>query len=400
MVRYKKLARDINSNPTQYRTWVDGYSDFTSEPYTGYKSGENDFVEKTMYMVADPAAVVDFNLLVPTDWSTTKKVLPQAVSESQSAVIDGYVYLFGSRESNNILRAHVNNPADWSDTGASLPQHVYGSQLAVIDGYVYLFGGIADGYATDKIYSASTLDPLTWTDNGPLLPNKPAYSQLAILDGYAYLLGGLTDGYTALNEISYCFVTNPLTWYTSSSVLYEPLYRSQVGILNNYVCLFGGQTLDHNRTNRVYMSSTTGFSTGSWSLDGYLPYAMSNAQFVTISGDGYLFGNIDSGGGTPKNTAILMCRGSSPQTWTGSIKYMPGEVSHSQFAIIYDRMFFFGGNGSSVIFATNPQYKYLFTDPRAIVYGNKTRTVVNATLDDNDLFKELGFPYWKTDYKK
>lgn len=398
MVRYKKLARDINSDPIQYRTWVDGYADFTTEPYTGYKSGTNDFVEKSMYLVADPAAVVDFNLLVPTQWETTKKVLPEAVSESQLAVIDGYVYLFGGRESNKILRAHVNNPADWSDTGATLPQHIYGSQVSVIDGYVYLFGGFADGYATDKIYSAQTTNPLVWTDNGALLPNKIGYSQLAIFDGYAYLMGGITDGYLAKNTISYCSVTSPLVWSNASATLYEPLYHSQVGILNNKVYLFGGNKSNHSATDRIYSSSLTGFQSGTWTLDGYMPYKVTGAQFAIISGDGYLFGTVDSGGGTPKYTSILMCKGNTPEVWTNTNYVIPGEVSYSQFGIIYDRMFFFGGNGSSIIFASKPLYKYIFTDPRVIVYGNKTRTVINATVDPNDLFENLGFPPWKTDY--
>jgi hypothetical protein len=35
-----------------------------------------------------------------------------------------------------------------------------------------------------------------------------------------------------------------------------------------------------------------------------------------------------------------------------------------------------------------------------VAYGALTRTIVQATVDNNDLFKNLGFPWWKTDYKK
>jgi hypothetical protein len=400
MVRYKKLARDINSNPVQYRTWVDGYQDFDPQNYTGYKSGKNDFIDPSTYMVDDPLAIVDFNLPDPKNWSTTRKVLPHAASESQLAIIDGYIYLFGSHEVNTIYRAHVNNPAHWIDTGISLPKHLYGSQIAVIGDSIYMFGGIVDGYASDEVYTATTSDPLTWTNQGSYLPYKVGYSQLLVLDNYIYLLGGISDGYIVRNNISFAAVSDPLTWYDNGYKIAEPLYRSQVGVLDGYVCLFGGQIHDRNYTKKIYTCPVAGFHTGPWSFTGSLPFPVSNAQFARIGDDGYLFGTIDSGGGIPRFTSIMTCHSTAPNLWILLNKEIPGEISSSQLAIVYDRIFLFGGNGSSIIFAENPIYKYDPAYYKAVAYGALTRTIVQATVDNNDLFKNLGFPWWKTDYKK
>src|ERR1700681_45056 len=102
MVRYKMLARDVNSAPTQYRTWVvPNTPDLTAQLYTGYKSGENPFVDISAYTILDGYVIADFNLLLPTQWQTIpdtpfdfpgKKVLPAAISDSSLVIIDGYAY--------------------------------------------------------------------------------------------------------------------------------------------------------------------------------------------------------------------------------------------------------------------------------------------------------------------
>jgi hypothetical protein len=57
------LARDINSNPTQYRTWVVANTpDFNAQFYTGYKSSNNAFVDLTAYAINDDSVIANFNL--------------------------------------------------------------------------------------------------------------------------------------------------------------------------------------------------------------------------------------------------------------------------------------------------------------------------------------------------
>ena len=69
MVRYKMVVRDVNSIPTQYRTWVvPNQPDFKAEFYTGYKSGDNDFVDFSVYAIEDSSVICDFNLPIPVAW--------------------------------------------------------------------------------------------------------------------------------------------------------------------------------------------------------------------------------------------------------------------------------------------------------------------------------------------
>ena len=140
MVRYKMLGRDVNAPYKEYRTWlVDDEPDFNAELYTGYKSGSSPLEEIVAYQIS--VAQLDFNFPNPLSWFDTLQKLPEMMSSSQSAVIDGYVYLFGGEGTDKILRATVENPYYWEDTGATLPTVLSHSQLAVIDGYAYLFGG-------------------------------------------------------------------------------------------------------------------------------------------------------------------------------------------------------------------------------------------------------------------
>ena len=146
------VARDINSNPTQWRTWVvPNTPDFDGYYYTGLKSGPDPFTEVKAYAITDGYAVADFNLPDPTDWTVItdqlewdfpiRRVLPFPLEDASLAVLDGYIYMFGGKITDKIYRAHVNNPADWEDTGAVLPGPLFGSSLAIVDGYIYLFGG-------------------------------------------------------------------------------------------------------------------------------------------------------------------------------------------------------------------------------------------------------------------
>lgn len=392
MVRYKMVARDINASPIQYRTWVvENQPDFTGEFYTGLKSGDNSFVDVSAFVVYSDTAVVDFNLPNPLIWDTTKKVLPSSVASSQVAIIDGYAYLFGGKISARIYRADINNPADWEDTGADLPTPLYGAQLAIINDTIYLFGG-NDGYSSDHIFIANVSDPLLWTDCGSLLPQPIQNSQVVIIDNMIHLLGGRNT--TILNNIFSASITDPLVWNDTGSVLPDKLYSSQVAIIGNNIYLFGGQTSFGNPTSRIYSAPLN--DPTNWNLTGTLPYAICDGQFFSVGESGYLItpGVVS----TSIGTRILICDLSLPNQWVDTNFVVPGEVSESQLAIIYDRVFLFGGSGSSAIFANSSKLKYNFNNSAVIAYGNTTRTQYNNTPNKNDLFRVLGFPPWKTSY--
>lgn len=392
MVRYKMLGRDVNSSPTQYRTWmVNGQPDFAGHHFHGHKSGPLPLVDVSAYEIFDPNAVVDFNLPNALDWATTKRVLPEATYGSHLAIIGDFVYLFGGKSSSKIFRATLDNPADWKDTGARLPTALSGAQLAILDGYIYLFGG-NNGEATDTIYSAPTSDPLTWTNLGSHLPIKLYDSQMTIVNGNIYLYGGLTIN-NSTGEIFTASVANPLAWTDTGTTLPVPLFGSQIAIIGTKIYLFGGLIDEATPINTIYhadVATPTTFTTNS-----FLPHAICNGQFFTIGNFGYLITPTQ----TPVTfTKILRCNLSAPQQWVDTLHTVPGEVSQSQVAIIYDRIWLFGGNGSSIIFANNSVLKYKLGSAAVMNYGFITRTVYNTTPNPLDLFRVLGFPNWKTDY--
>lgn len=397
------VGRDENSSPIQYRTWVvDNEPDFTASQYTGLKSGDNPLIDIKAYAIFNPSDVVDFNLPLPTSWKTTRQVLPIYTCDAQIAVIDGYdgydgytgsIYLFGGQNSNKILQASLDNPATFVDTGATLPTALAGSQLAILDGYIYLFGGTSTAHfssGVDTIFSASVNDPLTWTNHGSLLPNKLHHSQLAIVDGYLYLMGG-NENNKATNVILQAHTSNPLSW-TNVGSLPNNLYGSQLAIMDGYIVMMGGITDNNVPTANIYSAPLSSPTT--WMIFGALPYPSFYGQFATIGAQGYLFTPTN---GSASFTKILKCNTDNPFVWTDTLETIPGLVSQSQLAICYDRIFLYGGNGSTVIFANDYKIKYPIETAPAINYGEITRTEYNAA-SQLDLFRVLGFAPWRTDY--
>lgn len=425
--RFKMTGRDVNSSPTQYRTWiVNNQPDFTGSLYTGLKSGANAFVDVAAHIINSDGYIVDFNLPKPKDWQVTKRVVYQdgysvldgysSIANSQLAIVDGYTYLFGGMISKKIHRASLNNPADWVDMTALqrslaaadgyhphdgyLPSVLYGSQLAIVDGYIYLFGGndnhiTTDVYsASDRIYSAPTSNPLSWTNHGSKLPKQLQNSQLLMSDGYLYLFGG-EDGYEVSDVIYRASTSDPLTWTDTGNKLVDPLCGSQLGYIDGYVYLFGGSNSIHAPSKKVYRASRLDFT--SWSLVGNLPQPMSQSQFFTIGTKGYLVGPADLGG-VASFTNIFRCELSDPTAWINIMHTIPGSLSQSQVAIIYDRIFLFGGSGETAIFACNQDIQYVFTKQDIIDYGIVTRTEFQANDNVHNPFLTLGFACWKTNY--
>lgn len=399
MVRYKMIGRDVNSYPIQYRTWVvNNTPDFEGYLYDGLKSGDSDFVDVFALEIQDGYAVVDFNLTDQLSWRMIEKTLPIMASDSQLAVVGDFVYLFGGQNSDVILRAELNNPADWEDTGARLPTTLGSSQLAIVDGYMYLFGGMIGSSTSDVIYQSTIDDPLSWVDSGSTLPSPLQNSQLGIADGYLHLFGGYT-GTVGTGAIFRAAVDDPLIWSDTGDTLPNSIYGSQIGLIDGYFYLFGGTADGYSPLDSIYSSSLS--DPTDFSLVGTLPLGIFYGQFYTLGSDGYIItpGAYLSG---PNNVSpvslLLKCNLSDPTDWE-DWSNIDGIASQSQVAIIYDRVFLFGGNGSSLIYTTDLRLKYPITENSiSQIYGNITRTQYQATVDPLDLIKVIGFPYWKTDY--
>jgi hypothetical protein len=413
MVRYKMVARDINSNPTQYRTWVvPNTPDFDGYYYTGYKSGENDFVDVSTYAITDGYAVVDFNLPIPTSWFAIdnrlnvsypiRKVLPEQLSSSKLAVIDGYVYIFGGETTDKIYRAPLNNPADWVDTGAVLPSILYAASLAIVNNHIYLFGGNNSNEselglgALDTIYSAPVSNPLSWTNHGSLLPRRLQYSNLGMSDGYLYLFGGIEINHSS-DVIFRAPTSNPLAWTDTGARLPVPIYGSMLAQINGNWMMFGGLLFPDTPVNTIYSAPVS--NPTAWQITGVLPYPTAQGQFVATGNDGYIIAPMVSPVPSTTYTPIIRCKLSNPNSWVYTQQVVPGSISYSQLAIIYDRIWLFGGTGLTAIFTCNQKLKYDLSSLRVINYGNTTRTVLPATNNLNNPYQALSIPYWITDYK-
>jgi len=394
------LGRDVNSYPTQYRVWVvNNQPDFTGEFYTGLKSGDDDFVNISALEIKNDNAIVDFSLQDQRNWHIINKTLPVAVQDSQLAIISDFAYLFGGLNSDIILRAELNNPATWEDSGGRLPTSLGGSQLAIVDGYIYLFGGIIDSDVSDSIYTAPIDNPLSWTDSGFTLPSPLRNSQLGIADGYIYLFGGATTS-GATNTIFRASVDDPLVWVDTGDTLPDPIFGSHIGVIDNYFYLFGGTTDGYSPIDSIYKSSV--LDPTNFSVAGSFPLGVWYGQFFTIGRDGYLIAPAayadESGDTFPYVTKLFKCSLSDPTVWQ-DFSTIDGSSSQSQIAVIYDRLFLFGGNGSSLIFTTNLTLKYPIGDGSlSQIYGDITRTQYQSVSDPLDLIRVIGFPYWKTNY--
>lgn len=410
MARIKMVGRDVDTSPTQHRTWVvEDQIDSDGYYYTGPKGGPHPLAEVYAYPAPDDS-IVNFNLPNPLDWGPTYRTLPESSWDSHLLVMDGYIYLFGGGDSDSILFATTGNPAYWRDTGANMPSKIGGGQLAVIDGYTYIFGGIDgyDGYNKDKVFSAPNSDLLTWTDHGPKLPGPLVHSHLFMDDGYVYLIGG-DDGYHQhKNVIYYAALDDPLTWYESGFTLPTTLIGSHLGVIGGYVYLFGGIS-DGYPTTKIWRSDVT-TKLNSWAYVGDLPTTAHFGQFLTIGSKGYIFA-IDNSTPQTYNTKIFECELSSPTSWSlaSLINYLSvplsletqvidASISQSQFAFINDRIFMFGGNGSSAIYTHSYDTVYSPADPVAVSYGDITRIQYQEATDGYEKFEILGYPYWKTDY--
>src|SRR5574338_391563 len=399
MVHFKMVGRDLNSSPTQYRTWVvPNTPDFDGYYYTGLKSGPTPLIDVVAYNLDGyDGYPVDFNLPDPLNWKPTKKAMPDGIYNSQLAILDGYAYLFGGELTDIIYRADINNPADWFDTGARLPSPLAGASLAIVDGYMYLIGGTNDGYlAVDTIYKATVSDPLTWTDQGSLLPRTLRQSQLAILDGYMYLFGGKEIN-VATDVIFKASTSDPLTWIETGSLLPTKLYGSQLAINDGYIYLVGGLIFEDAPLSTILRASINDPLT--WDLFGDLPHPSAYGQYVTVGQYAYLFTASDFPPNQPFQTRIYRCPRSNFSAWKDTKRVIPGNISQSQLGIIYDRLWLFGGNGKSVVFACEQLLKYpLGAGTASFHYGDIARTQYDAIVDPVEKTILLGFPYWKTDY--
>jgi hypothetical protein len=405
MTRYKMIANDPNSYPNQKRFWITSAPDFNALQFDGYKAGLNAFNEVKAYEVLDGYAVINYFLPNPDKWfQVSRKSLPSPANGASLAIVDGYSWLFGGSNSNQILRSSLNTPATWTQVG-TLPSALSHSHLAIIGSTIYLFGG-SDGYGqpTNHVYSAPTSSPTTWTDLGSHLNVAVSNGSLMMLGGSnrIYIYGGLTTG-GATTGIQTALTSSPLSWSASSNFLPAPLYSSSVGMADGYIFLFAGENAVNNPVSTIYRAPIA--TPSIFTAVGNLPFPISSGKFFTVGAQGYLIG-YSANPLVPNRTSILQCDLTDPLTWTDMMNILPGDPSRSvpgilsnfSFMITDDRLWILGGNNSTNILTTEQQLTFSYTDPKPSAYGAATRTTFQMTDNLNNPFLALGFPYWLTSY--
>lgn len=384
--KFKMVGKDVDSFPTQYRTWLSNSIDINQNDFNKQKSGDNKFIEVSAH-IFDDSFKADFNLPDLTIWKTVKKTLPANIDGGQLAIIDGYAYIFGGINSDKILRASILNPGTWEDTGYVLPDSLHGSQLLSYDGYLYLFGGRINTTATNKIYIAQSSNPLSWTYSGSNLPQNLYWSQLCVTDTNLYLYGGCgSDGY-ATGAIFSAPISNPLNWSTEINTLYEPVFGASLAINDGKIYLFGGITDDNTYLTNIYYANITTPTT--WVLDGYsLPGYNAFAQPIVIGDTFYLLGG---------NKKKIYVSDLSAISQVVELEYeLYFQATTSQVALINGYIYLYGGSGHNLIQVSDVFVKYTNDNPTAIYYD----LIINDLLPlatEADRFSVIGFCPWKTD---
>lgn len=228
---------------------------------------------------------------------------------------------------------------------------------------------------------------------GSRLPRRLCYSNLGIADGYLYLFGGREIN-SASDVIFRASVSDPLTWIDTGARLPFKLYGSMFGQVKGKWMMFGGQQFPDSVTNLVMSASVSNPLV--WSITGLLPWSTAHGQFINIGDDGYIFGPMN--GAYTGFTSILRANLQvDPNAWIDLKVQIPGVISHSQLALIYDRIWLFGGSGETAVFTCNQILKYNPFAPKAVNYGAITRTTLQATNNLANPLQALSIPWWLTD---
>ncbi|KAF0978756.1 hypothetical protein FDP41_001826 [Naegleria fowleri] len=211
---------------------------------------------------------------VENGWQLLNATLPYPVAAGMTAVINGYLYIFGGITSvytytsgsakpvvstsvtDKIIRAPLDNLTNWMVVPKVLPSKLHSGHLSIIDKFVYIFGGATDYRKSDwNIYRALLTDPATWEMTFGLLPFYTANAALVATNSQLFLLGGARDSNTnAGNYIAVGYKSDPVkSWMASDRVLPPDASQSLVPVVRNDTVLLYGSEI---RRSTPYMTQS------------------------------------------------------------------------------------------------------------------------------------------------
>lgn len=274
------------------------------------------------------------------------------------------------------LTDHFYDPTVWVDTGKTLPDTVTNQGFpAIVNGFIYLFGSCTATNVCNLIWRAPLSDPTNWSNTGSTLPGQAAATIGAIIGDNIFLFGGNNNSTTDNGDILAASTSNPTTWIDTGANLPENIYDAQVAIIGDSIYLFGGANVASDYRDVIWWASTT--NPTSWSDTGRtLPLPLNNTQLAIISDTIYMFGGSNSGGAT---TTVFTASVADPLTWTAYPNILPGVLKNSQLAVVDDYIYLFGGQNNAT--QIDVIYKAQITDP--LTWVDTTATLPAAVANSN-----------------
>ncbi|HEU4913899.1 MAG TPA: DUF2341 domain-containing protein [Candidatus Saccharimonadales bacterium] len=290
-------------------------------------------------------------------WATVAaKTLPAAISQYDSIVLDGYIYIFGgynqatSAWSNTIFRAPVSDPTAWTNTGKTLPATVGGTGRSLVRVGSYLY--ILDGNQTDNggyVLRAPVSDPTAWTNTGARLPGIAVVNQAAVIGDYVYAFGGWVTGSTYTGKILRAPVSDPTAWTDTGKTLPGASYLSQFVVTSSDIYMIGGT--NGAMQNSIWKSTVSDPTT--WTNTGKtFPSTIGYGAQAVVGGYMYIFGGSAAGAYSNK---IWRAPLSDLTTWTDTGSTVPYTGGLGTAMLLGDYVYVFGGYAGSA--RTNAIYR-------------------------------------------
>jgi len=368
----------------------------------------------------------------PTTWTTIiGKTLPGNLYSSHLATIGNNLYLFGGHDGNTftnvIYTASVSDPTTWTTIiGKTLPGNLAYSQLASIGNSLYLFGG-SNGATTNIIYTAPIVHNRPNVSNKPwttdwftiatdqsnvtiggnsatninfantttITATTPAHAAGAIdvvVTNYDGQAATLTNGYTfnAPPTLSAGAVSPASAKRTGG----DTITITGTGFYGTPIVTLGGTAA----TSVTVVNPTTITATTPAHAVGPVDVTVTNqdSQFSTLT-NGFTFTELPptvgsiaptngpSAGGTNvtiTGTNFLLPNTGGDASWANVAgKTLPGNMMHTQIAVVGSNIYLFGGHNGST--AVNTIYTATVADPTtwSVVAGK----ILPGNLSDSQI---------------
>jgi len=221
--------------------------------------------------------------------------LPVGMCCSSAAVIDGYLYQYGSYANTTIYKISANNliannAAGWTDTGYDVPNTGgEGFRTLIFGNNIYYFANGAN------VYAAPLTDPANLQNTGTPIGFNPNYAAFIAIGNKAYAYVG--------NKIYWADISAPTIWQDTGKILTTDTSHTIVRVIGETMYLYGTGTVVLKASIHDPTTWTTAESSG-------FPGTSYNSQMAIIGNKMYFYN-----GGSVYSTPIT---GNQPNIYNPS----------------------------------------------------------------------------------